>query len=78
MKKYLISFIVVIVVLIFLLVQFFNPFEDTETEKLKTMNLPENSYNIKDIGNGWISFSLDSNQFIIYTQTHQRCITQVK
>ena len=40
--------------------------------------LPANSYDIQDLGNDWIGFSLDSNRFIIYSDGHQRCVTQVK
>ena len=48
-----------------------------ELERAK-ISLPVNSYDIQDLGNNWIAFSLDSTRFMIYTQTHQRCITQVK
>lgn len=44
----------------------------------KSSYLPEKSYNIEDLGNGWTSFNLGSNKFIIYTDGSQKCITQVK
>ena len=80
MKKILAGILIVCAVIIFALLIDKKSKVPKGLERVK-MSLPTNSYDIKDLGNGWLAFSLDTtdtNRFMIYTQTHQRCITQVK
>lgn len=78
MKNVIMASMGAIFFVLFLFVLFNSTDTPTEIERTEKMSLPENSYDIENLGNGWTAFSLDSNRFMLYTETHQRCITQVK